>query len=304
MDCSHISDCICGRRECDFHGKVLTPKHPQNFIFTPKIGIEQCELIHVLMAGVRAINISLVEGTREEHQKLMKEINWAIKIFLMESKFNFTITKVCTIRGRVPRTGRMRNKSQWQLVPCYEIVLTTDRRYENCSTAGICYISNFQRFIPMLRPGDLLKIDSEIVLKVAKITFNRYVTCRVTEGGCLGSFQEVEVRVIEECVLAPTDEEIEDCEFLRQHEIDFVVIPSVNCPEQFHKIKEMTNGAKIIAQIVDSSIGKERIDRIIEHHYGVLVGESWLNSADTYVVSKARDSKKLCSGFRRWIENL
>lgn len=283
---------MCGDRECNFNGSLLSPKHPQNFIFTPKIGIKQSELIHVFLAGVKAINISLVKGTREEHQELIQTIDWAIKIFLLESKFNFRITKVCTIRGRVPRTGRMRNKSKWKLCNCHEIVLTTDSRYENCSSGDICYISNFQRFISKLHVKDLVKINSEIVVQIAKITQECYVTCQVVEGGCLGSYQEVKVQVIDECVFTPTDEEFEDCGFVRQHDIDFVVIPSVRCSEQAHKIKDLINGAKMIAQI-DSSVEKETIDRIIEHSYGVFVGESWFSSADEYIINKGRDTKKL-----------
>ena len=292
MVCNHSSNCICGNRECDFQNKVLTPKHPQNFIFTPKIGIAQCELLHVLTAGVRAINISIVKGTREEHHELIQTINWAIKIFLLETKFNFRITKVCTVRGRVPRTGRMRNKSKWKLTSCHEIVLTTDKKYQHCSTAEICYVSNFQRIIPMLRVSDVIKINSEIALKIVKISLDRYVTCKVVEEGCLGSFQEVKVRVVEEHVLSPTEEELDDCEFVRQYEMDFVVIPSVNSPEQFHKIKELVNGAKLIAQI-DPAIEKENIDRIVEHFYGVFVGETWFSPTDDYVVNKARESMKM-----------
>lgn len=46
---------------------------------------------------------------------------------------------------------------------------------------------------------------------------------------------------------------------------------------------------------IDPAVTKEKTDRIIEHFYGVFVGESWFDPNDEYVVKKARELEKLVS---------
>lgn len=286
--CRSPTNCLCGDKECEFSDD--SSEH-QNFIFTPNCDITQKELIHVMECHVRAINLNLSHGTIEENERLIRNIDWAIKIFNIESKFNIPITKLCTIRGRLPRTGRMRNDCERKLCEGEEIVLTSDQHYRWCSTNQVCYISNFDRIIPQLQPGNIIRIGCEaIVVKVAKITMSRYVTCCIIAPGCLGSYQKLELPIIVEDYFAQTAEEREDVEFVKKHYFDVIIVPSVNRPECFHAFKKQLRdfNIKMIAE-VDQRVEIETVDRIIEHFYGVYIQDQ---SGD-YIIKKARESRKL-----------
>lgn len=285
--CRSPANCLCGDKDCEFHVDL---REHQNFIFTPNCEITQQELIHVLECQVRAINLDLTHGTIEENERLIRNINWAIKIFNIESKFNIPITKLCTIRGRVPRTGRMRNDCERKLCKGNEIVLTSDKLYRLCSTNQVCYISNFDRIIPRLKPRDIIKINCEAVIKVSKIIMSRYVTCCIIEPGCLGSYQKLELPIIAEDYFAQTVEELEDVEFVKKHHFDVIIIPTVNRPECFHALKKhlQDSNIKMIAE-VDQRVEIETVNRIIEHFYGVCIQ----HKSDDYIIKKARESRKL-----------
>lgn len=283
---------MCGNVECKYHESVERVKGSENFIFTPDSEITQQKLIHAMMSGVRIFNVNLTHGTEKDHQELVNNLDSAVKIYSDESKFNIKITKVCEIRGKVPRTGRMRNDCRFRLYPCDEIILTCDKRYQNCSTNDVCYVSNFKRLIPLLRPGDDIKIGSEISLNVRKIALSSYVTCYVAANNCeLQSYKKVKIPAIIDESFDLTEEELEDLEFAKRHQFDMIIVPSVNRPERYHKLKQMIKGRcmKIIAGI-STKVDDEKIDRVIEHFYGIFIERS---STKDRVIAKAQELQKL-----------
>lgn len=282
--------CMCGDKECDFKESESIQT---NFIFTPRPGIRQREVMHVLSSGVRCINIDMSLTTKEELQKLVDKVDWAIRIFLNETKFNLRISKVCTIRGRQPRTGRMRNNNEFNMKKCDNIVLTSDKRYEKCSNNEVCFVSNFEAAVEQLKAGDFIQIGSTITLKIAKVALKSLVTCYVVEEGCLKSHQLVKLPVAENESHEPIEEELEDCLFAMKNEFDIVIVPLVKRPEYYHTIKRVLKGSRIqlLAQV--ATLEKPAIDKIIEHFYGVFVNESTVGAPDTYIVDKARELRKL-----------
>lgn len=266
-------------------------------IFTARTKIAQTELIHVLMSGVRVINLNLGLRTPDELEDTIKTMDSAINIFKSQSKFNFEVTKVGAMRGRNPRIGRMKNDEEWSLCQGSLIVLTCDKRYQYCSTNEVSYVSNFRRFIPELRCGDEIRIGWDIVLKVVKIAMSCYVTCRVIHHDSISSHQNVLLPPFEDLASSPTEEEIEDCAFAVNHRFDFLMAPLVNRPEHFRLLKGLIGDAPIslIAQI-ESNLELERAHRIIEHFDGVFVCSTSQNVAD--LIDKTRkDEKFVIAGF-------
>lgn len=262
-----------------------------HFIFTPTCEITPNEITQVLRSGGKAINVDLGYGTIEDNQRLIRHINSALEDYKNESKFNIPVPKLCTIRGRIPSTGRMRNCCEWNLCRGEEIVLTSCKPYQFCSTNQVCFVSNFHRVISQLKPGDIIQIGSEVVLNVAKITSNCYITCCVRESGKLESYQKLTLSCVVQDSLEPSVEEIEDCEFIKQNDFDFVIVPSVCRPEYFHTLSKQLAGSnnKMIADVDEKAADTTVIDKIIEHFYGVYVNEA----TDDYVIRKAREIKKL-----------
>ena len=280
---------MCGENDCGFGGYRKVFKESINLIFTPDEEISRQELMHVMMSGVRVLNVDLAKA--DVKIEFIEKLKNSIILFESESKFNLKITKICMSRGRIPRTGRMRNDCQYKLRQGDEIVLTCDKHYENCSTNEVCYLSNFKRFVPLIEPEDKIKIGSKIVLKVTKVALGSFVNCCVMENDFIESYQEVKIPSITDENLELTQEEIEDFDIAKYVGFDFIVVPSVNFPERYHKLKKLIRESdlKMIADI-DPRIEKGEIDRIIEHFHGVFIQTS---ANDEYILNKARELKKL-----------
>lgn len=284
---------MCSDEDCDFKSSDENVLIAQSCIFTVNQQMTQSDIIHALMNGVRKVNLDTRFGTQDENNSLVQLLSQAIKTFENKSKFNLVVTKVCTIRGRVPRTGRLRNGKQESLWPCEIIVLTSDKRYEFCSTSEVCYVSSFARLIEKLKCDMTITIGRNI-LKVVKIALGKFVTCCVINGNILESYDEVKVEMpLEDKETAATEEETEDCRFAVENEFDFIVVPSVNCPEQYHALHKVTKDSeiKIIAEI-DKNMHTELIDQIIEHFYGVTLSVS-STSTVRYIKNKTRELHKL-----------
>ena len=281
--------CMCSEEDCGFSGYRQAVKEATNLIVTPDEEISSQELMHVMMSGVRVLNVDLAKS--DKNIEFMGKLKNSINLFESESKFNLQITKLCMSRGRIPRTGRMRNDCHYKLRQGDEIILTSDKHYENCSTNEVCYLSNFKRFLPLIEPEDKIRIGLKIVLKVTKVALGSLVNCCVMENDFIKSYQEVKISSIVDENLELTQEEIEDFDIAKYVGFDFIIVPGVNFPERYHKLKKLTRGSdlKMIADI-DPRIEKAEIDRIIEHFNGVFVQAS---ANDEYILNKARELKKL-----------
>jgi pyruvate kinase len=259
-------------------------------IFTLHKDTSWQEIVHALMLGVRIVNIDLSQHDIEE--KFAEKMEKSIETFENGSKFCSKITKICQSRGRTPRTGKMRNSCRYKLKLDNQVVLTSDKRYEKCSNNEVCFLWNFARLISKIKPGNEIKIDSKVALKVEKVSLNRYVTCRVVEGGYLESYKKVDIVGVLDASLDLSEEETEDFEIAKRMEFDFILVPGVDVPERFHKLEKLTKGSdlKLIAGIKAEN---SQIDRIIEHFEGVFIESSLI---DEQIITKARNLKKIVIG--------
>ena len=234
--------CFCNQQDCDFLSKFKTKiPNSQNLSYSinPKSKNLQ-QILHILISGIRILHIDLIQGTSNEIKRSLELITEAVDIFESKSTFNIPITKVCTIRGRQPRVGKMRNNCPWKLYPFEKITLTCDERYKYCCNDQVAYIYNFKSYIPLLKIEDLIMIDgNKIHLKVIKIVHGTYVTCCVTKHDKLRSFKEVILPYRLEYSLLPTDNDLEDCLDALNFKFHFLVIPKVRSPEYFHILNKI-----------------------------------------------------------------
>jgi pyruvate kinase len=285
--------CICGVENCKFNEetcrrqghydlaiystqkyqneKIKEILNSQKIIFTPTdLNIEFNEIFHIFMAGIRTINLNLSFGIKDDHLKMVKKINEAIQKFDEVYEFNEKITKICTIKGRTPRIGRMRNDNYWRLKAGELIVLTCDEAYKNCSRNEICYVSNFKRFLPMLKICDTI-LSETFELYVVKIVGN-YVTCYVEKSGELFSFQKLNFPQFDELYHEVLDTELEDCEFAIENNFDLIIAPDVRHPKYYHQLRKSIRGSdiRIIAKI-ERNLEEKVLEKIVEHFYAIFI---------------------------------
>ncbi|CAG9805717.1 unnamed protein product [Chironomus riparius] len=195
----------------------------------------------------------------------------AIDKYQEKAQFNIPVTKMCTIRGKSNIIGRMRNDCMWTLETGDLITLTSDERYETCSTNEVCYISNFENIIKLLSICDLIKIGTKVELHVVKIV-GSFVTCCVYKSGMLKSFKKLFCPQINFSQHVAVNQEIRDCNFAINHKFDFIIVPNVQKAEYFHAIKKITKrtDVKLIGRI-EEAVDNAMIERIYEHFYGLYV---------------------------------
>ena len=296
------SKCFCNQEDCDFLNKFKNKiPNSQNFCYSinPKSKNLQ-QILHILIAGIRILHIDLIQGTSNEIKRSLELITEAVDIFESKSTFNIPITKVCTIRGRQPRVGRMRNNAPCKLYPFKKITLTCDERYKYCCSDQVVYIYNFQCYIPLLKIEDVIIIDgNRIHLQVIKIVQGTHVTCCVTKHNKLRSFQEVTMPFRIEESLLPTDNDLEDCLDAVNFKFNFLVVPKVKSPEYYHILSKIlkTNQnedhhVKLLAEVDADDFSN--IDQIIEHFYGIWISPGCKGDLkmEEYISNKCRELKK------------
>lgn len=284
--------CMCGDENCKFENKLKEILNYQKIIFTPKTIMQPREIIHSLMAGVRIMNIDLSLGTKEQNLQKINSTNEGIETYQNKSELNVPITKVCTIRGRVPRTGRMRNDCVWKINENEVITLTTDKKYRFCSRKEITYVSNFRRFIPHLLVNDAIQLGKNIILLVVKVVGNCFVTCHIIKAGTLRSYEKLVLTKFRDLQREVIDKEINDCNFALEHKFDFIVVPDVRKPEYFHTIEKLVKGSdvKLIAQI-ESRLECDELCKIQEHFYALIMDYSGKNEFEC-AANKAKELQK------------
>lgn len=297
-----IPQCFCNLKDCNFLNKFKNKiPNSQNLSYTinPKSKNLQ-QIIHILISGIRNLHIDLIQGTSNEIKRSLELITEAIDIFESKSTFNIPITKVCTIRGRQPRVGKMRNNCPWKLYPFEKITLTSDDRYKYCCNDQVVYIYNFQRFIPMLKIEDVILIDgNKIHLKVIKIVQGTFVTCCVTKHDKLRSFKKVTLPYRLEYSLQPTDNDLQDCWDAVNFKFNFLVVPKVKSPEYYHILNKILKDnqnedhhVKLLAEVDADDVSD--VDKIIEHFYGVWISPGCTADMkmEEYIMTKCRAMKK------------
>jgi pyruvate kinase len=289
--------CLCGELNCEFlkrDEEMQEVPSTQKFIYKPRnIKLSSKDFIHMLINGTRVFNFDLTFNSRSNHLAMLSNFNKAIEVFGEKFEFNVPITKICTIRSRTPRIGRMRNDCSWRIKGGDLIVLTSYEIYKNCSTNEICYVTNLSRFIPMLQICDVIyvevKSEESIELQIVKIV-GEYVTCCVQSSGRIESYLKLVFTQFNEQYHDLLEQEKEDCNFAIENNFDFIIVPNVRHAKYYHQLRKITRGSKVklIAKI-EEKLEEEVIEKIIEHFHAV---ELTIKSYFEIVLAKSKELQK------------
>lgn len=270
-------NCLCGDENCrfTFNQKLIRPK----ILATLHEKLKFEDILHILMGGVRILNLDLTIGTDAQNEELIQQIHKATDLFYKNSEFNVPITKVCTIRGKLLIAGRMRNDCCFYMNKCELITLTNDNRYAKCCSNDVCFISNFSTCIRKLKLNDIMGLGS-IELQVVKILDESFVTCFVVTPGELKSYEKLVWDHFEQDEQAH-DQEIQDCKFVVANKFDYVIVPDVKLPEYFHFLENLLKccDAKLIARI-EKDVKLENIQKIYDHFQGIFINHSTISIED------------------------
>lgn len=132
--------------------------------------------IQLLQQGVKILYIQFGLHTREENEQLLDMANQAIETYASEMDLRKpAIGVACELSGRSCRLKYGRKWGPVEVTPGQRIYLTSDAKYEDKKSDSIIFVTNFEKLLTTLIPGDVLNIN-DIQLKICKIN-GKYMQC-------------------------------------------------------------------------------------------------------------------------------
>lgn len=255
----------------------------------------------LLKEDVRIVHIQLAYGTKDENDKLMLKVATVIENCYLKNPKAFPIARAIEIRGRIVRTGRLRNDKQIRLTNGQPIILTSNTDFALCSVKEVLYLSNFDEHLKVLKIGDFIFINKhKIQLVIVKITrVFKTVTCCIIRGSVINSYMNVTLPYCIEASHKPSEQELFDCKYAIDNGADFVVIPSIIDPNYFAcinaAIKKYNSNIMLLANI-DLTLMNDRValDNVLNDYDGIWINKysAEFREQEKYIVTEARKLMK------------
>ena len=256
-------------------------------------------------AGMNVARVNFSHATLEEKQmveKLVKEIN-------EEENLNIGLlydTKGPEFRNGVVQEGGISLVSGNTIRVVKEDVIGNEERFS----------VNHPDALDSLNIGSVIQLENGL-MKIEVISKeNDGVTCKVINGGTLGTKKSLFVPGVKLDIPFISKEDREDIIYACENNGDFLALSFVSTKEDVIAAKEIINSVngdiKIISKI-ESKTGIDNIDAILEESDGVMVargdlGEevpiSMLPVYQKLIISKAREHGKVCIVATEMLESM
>ncbi len=217
-------------------------------------------------AGMNIARLNMSHGNHESHGKLIQTIK------KLNAELNHPIALLLDTQGPEIRTGE--REVPLHLEPGEEVTLTVSPS-EDPEEKSV--FVNYKDMVNDLKVGDRVTVDNGIInLEVLAIA-GTSLTCRVVDGGKLGSRRHVNLPGIRVNLPSITEKDARDIAFGLEHDIDFIALSFVRSPDDIRECRELIrqNGrdprsVRIYAKI-ENHEGVENFDEILAEADGIMV---------------------------------
>ena len=175
---------------------------------------------------------------------------------------------------------------------------------------------NHPEAIDSLNIGDVIQLENGLMKIEVIEKDDDSVTCKVINGGVLGSKKSLFVPGVKLNIPFISDDDREDIKYACEHDGDFLALSFVSCKEDVLEAKKIIEEAhgnlKIIAKI-ESKTGIDNLDEILNVVDGIMVargdlGEevpiSLLPVYQKQMIQKAREYGKICIVATEMLESM
>ncbi|XP_029718434.2 uncharacterized protein LOC109401780 isoform X2 [Aedes albopictus] len=249
--------------------------------------------IQLLQQGVKILYIQFGLHTREENEHLLDMANQAIGTYALEMDLRKpAIGVACELSGRSCRLKYGRKWGPVEVTPGQRIYLTSDAKYEDKKSDSIIFVTNFEKLLTTLIPGDVLNIN-EMQLKVCKINGKYMQCCIINDSSSLCMFypyDQIE-NISTDKSTKLSNINAQECLLALKKGCRYIVIPDVENHTMIHAVDELLQfnlkgdqTIRTIARLVTSASDNPCIKHNIQHVAGCV-------TQDADVV---RQCKELC----------
>jgi pyruvate kinase len=214
-------------------------------------------------AGMNVVRINM---SHSNHADALKIIGW---IKTLNRQVAYPVPILMDTQGPEIRTGELDHPMQ---LMTGEIVRLTVRDASTVETKSIAV--NYDEIIDVVDVGKIVTLDNGLINFEVLEKDEFHLTCRVIDGGQLGSRKHVNLPGVRVNLPAITDKDRADIRFGVQNDIDFVALSFVRRPEDVQELRDFLgskqNTIRIISKIEDQE-GVNNIHEIGQLSDGVMV---------------------------------
>jgi pyruvate kinase len=218
----------------------------------------------LFMGGIDCCRLNLAHGTYQEHLKVINNINE------LNDELSCNVALLADLQGPKLRIGEVANNSI-ELKEDKEIAFVT----EDCVGDQEKLFINYREFPKDVRIDETILIDDgKIKLRVIQTNGKNKVKAKIIHGGILSSRKGVNLPDTNISLPSLTKKDIEDVNFILNHEVDWIGLSFVRKATDIVDLKEIIKKrkkyVKVIAKIEKPEALNE-IDDIIDVADGIMV---------------------------------
>ncbi len=242
-------------------------------------------------AGMNVVRINM---SHSDHANARKIIGW---IKTLNRQIESPIPILLDTQGPEIRTGELEHPMQLNEG---EIVRLTVRDPNMVETKSIQV--NYEEIVDAVDVGRIVTLDNGLINFEVLEKSSNHLTCKVIDGGTLGSRKHVNLPGVRINLPAITDKDRKDIRFGVEHDVDFVALSFVRRPEDVRELRDFLgakqNTIKIIAKIEDQE-GVTNIHEIVQLADGVMVARGDLG-IETNIADLPNVQRRIVHSAAQW----
>ena len=214
-------------------------------------------------AGMDVVRVNM---SHADHASAKKIINW---IKTINRQVAYPVPILLDTQGPEIRTGVLEQPME---LAEGEVVTLTVRDAELVETKSIRV--NYDEIADVVDVGKIVTVDNGLLNFEVLEKTNNQLTCRVVDGGTLGSRKHVNLPGVRVNLPAITKKDREDIQFGIENDVDYIALSFVRSAEDIVELRGILgakqNTIKVIAKIEDQE-GVNNIHEIVALSDGVMV---------------------------------
>ncbi len=214
-------------------------------------------------AGMNVVRLNM---SHADHASAAKIVGW---IRTLNRKVQYPVAILLDTQGPEIRTGVV---AQPMLLNAGDVVSLTVRGEVDVEHRSIQV--NYEDLITSVKVGDRVTIDNGLINFEVLEKDGPYLTCRVLDGGTLGSKRHVNLPGVRVNLPSITDKDVADIQWGMANEVDFIALSFVRSADDIARLRQLLGakayGIKIIAKIEDRE-GVSNMDEIARAADGIMV---------------------------------
>ncbi len=200
-------------------------------------------------AGMNVARLNFSHGDHASHLKVIRQIKG------LNKKLNHPISLLLDLQGPEIRTGEV---SEGLSLTVGDTVSLTVSPVDDPEEKSVHV--NYEDLVNDLRVGDRVTVDNGLINLEVLEMHARKLTCKVIDGGTIGSRRHVNLPGIRVNLPSITEKDKRDIQFGIEQEVDFIALSFVRSPSDVLEARAMIEAARTRTQLIAKIENQEGVD--------------------------------------------